>query len=149
MTFYYQNNKEKPVKAAGILFYKQDKGITKFLLVQRYDDIHKTKYSSEYQDFGGKVEKKDKSIAHIALREALEEVRDMADINKEICMEQMQKNQCQFYVPNSKYLMYLIAADGIIEKLNCDEIFYEPWGNKKVKANAYQNGQLSTKLIAW
>ncbi|CAL6068108.1 Conserved_hypothetical protein [Hexamita inflata] len=126
-TYNYQDNIEKPVKAAVILFYKQDKGMTKFLLVQRYGDKKKIQHTSEYQDLGGKVEKCDNSIAHIALREALEEVRDMANINEKRCMKQMQKAQSQFYVHNSKYLMYLIEADDIIENLKCDQLYYEPW----------------------
>ncbi|CAL5995094.1 Conserved_hypothetical protein [Hexamita inflata] len=138
--FYFQNKKQNPVKAAGILFYKLENGVTKFLTVQRFytevDQEYNKKsptgcqHASEYQDLGGKLNRADRSIAHVALREACEEVQDMATLNEQLCMQEMKKAH-QFYVQDSKYLVYLVKADGVIRDVKSDELFVEEWKDEK------------------
>jgi hypothetical protein len=66
--FYYDNNTEKPILAAGILFVKEENG-KKYVLMQ----IKKEK-QDEYSDFGGKIDLDDQSIVETIARELGEEL---------------------------------------------------------------------------
>jgi len=63
--FYFENNKEKPILAAGILFVKEINGKVHILVqnVQEEDGKHR------YSDFGGKIDLDDKTVVQTVSRE--------------------------------------------------------------------------------
>lgn len=68
--FYYEDNTEKPILAAGVLFIKEQDG-KKFVLMQKV--IEKDK-QDEYSDFGGKIDEQDDTIVDTIARELGEEL---------------------------------------------------------------------------
>ena len=68
--FYYEENTEKPILAAGVLFIKEENG-KKYVLMQKV--IEKNK-SDQYSDFGGKIDLKDDIIVDTVSRELGEEL---------------------------------------------------------------------------
>jgi hypothetical protein len=68
--FYYEENTEKPILAAGVLFIKEENG-KKYILMQK---VIKKDKSDEYSDFGGKIELKDDIIIDTISRELGEEL---------------------------------------------------------------------------
>ena len=63
--FYYNNDIEKPILAAGVLFVKEENG-NKYVLIQKKQD--------EYSDFGGKIDEKDQTAVETIARELGEEL---------------------------------------------------------------------------
>ena len=68
--FYYEENTEKPILAAGVLFIKEENG-KKYILMQKV--IEKDK-PDKYEDFGGKIDLKDDIIVDTISRELGEEL---------------------------------------------------------------------------
>ena len=68
--FYFENDKEKPILAAGILFVKEEDG-NKFVLMQK---VIKDDKQEQYSDFGGKIDKEDKTLIGTIARELGEEL---------------------------------------------------------------------------
>ena len=68
--FYYEENTEKPILAAGVLFIKEENG-KKYVLMQKV--IEKDK-PDQYSDFGGKIDLKDDIIIDTISRELGEEL---------------------------------------------------------------------------
>lgn len=68
--FYYDNNPEKPILAAGILFVKEEKG-KKYVLMQK---VFKKDQQDEYSDFGGKIDLDDQTTVETIARELGEEL---------------------------------------------------------------------------
>lgn len=68
--FYFENDKEKPILAAGILFVKEEDG-NKFILMQK---VIKDDKQEQYSDFGGKIDKEDKTLIGTISRELGEEL---------------------------------------------------------------------------
>lgn len=69
--FYYDNDSEKPILAAGVLFVKEEKG-KKYVLMQK----KKKENRDEYSDFGGKISLKDQTAVETIARELGEELND-------------------------------------------------------------------------
>jgi hypothetical protein len=108
-TFYYENDKNKPIRAGGVLIYKKDDEHIKVLLIKKLtfgDNLH--------EDIGGKTDKEDLNILDTISREVSEETNKIID--KEIIKEQL-KNGKPLYVPFSKYMLYLIEANEEQKKL--------------------------------
>lgn len=70
--FYYEDNEEKPILAAGILFIKKEKG-KKFVLMQK---VIKKDKPDEYSDFGGKIDENDDTVVDAIARELSEELNN-------------------------------------------------------------------------
>ena len=68
--FYYDNDKEKPILAAGVLFVKEENG-KKYVLMQKKKEKEK---QDEYSDFGGKIDIKDETAVETIARELGEEL---------------------------------------------------------------------------
>lgn len=68
--FYYDNDKEKPILAAGVLFVKEENG-KKYVLMQKKKEKEK---QDEYSDFGGKIDIKDQTAVETIARELGEEL---------------------------------------------------------------------------
>jgi 8-oxo-dGTP pyrophosphatase MutT (NUDIX family) len=68
--FYYDNNPEKPILAAGVLFVKEEKG-KKYVLMQQ---VFKKDQLDEYSDFGGKIDLDDQTTVETIARELGEEL---------------------------------------------------------------------------
>jgi len=68
--FYFDNDTEKPILAAGILFIKEEKG-KKYVLMQK---IFKKDKQDEYSDFGGKIDLDDQTTVETIARELGEEL---------------------------------------------------------------------------
>ena len=68
--FYYDNDSEKPILAAGVLFVKEEKG-KKYVLMQKKKEKEK---QDEYSDFGGKIDIKDQTAVETIARELGEEL---------------------------------------------------------------------------
>ena len=67
--FYFDNDSEKPILAAGVLFVKEEKG-KKYVLMQK----KKKENRDEYSDFGGKISLKDQTAVETIARELGEEL---------------------------------------------------------------------------
>jgi len=68
--FYYDNNIENPILAAGILFVKEENG-KKYVLMQKKKEKEK---QDEYSDFGGKIDLNDQTTVETIARELGEEL---------------------------------------------------------------------------
>lgn len=68
--FYFDNDSEKPILAAGVLFVKEEKG-KKYVLMQKKKEKEK---QDEYSDFGGKIDLKDQTAVETIARELGEEL---------------------------------------------------------------------------
>jgi hypothetical protein len=102
-TFYYNNDNSKPIRAGGILIYRNINNINEFLLIKKnYNNIER------YEDIGGKTDINDINIYDTIAREVCEETNSV--INQEIIKYQLSKSS-NIYIPHSKYLLYLIEAN--------------------------------------
>jgi hypothetical protein len=128
----YNNNE---VKAAGILFYtiKDDK---KYYLL--------TETNGKLSDIGGKIEKIDKTILDIAIREFSEEVNGNLyncedkdnDIKIKELIEYLKNNikiENEFYIPRSKYFIFVGFLQPEIMDLHIGNEFF--FGNIEIKEN--------------
>ncbi len=115
-TMYLNNDKTKPITAAGALFYKRiEKKI--YLLISQSD--------GKYEDIGGKIEPKDKNIYETICREIKEET------NSKILITSDRLKISQYvYVPHSKYIIYIIEANDTEKNLNRDD-----FGKRELKNN--------------
>lgn len=96
--FYYDNDSEKPILAAGVLFVKEEKG-KKYVLMQKKKEKEK---QNEYSDFGGKIDLKDQTTVETIARELGEE------LNYGIYDS---KKQDKIYLDNIKDLKNLIQEN--------------------------------------
>jgi len=96
--FYYDNDSDKPILAAGILFVKEEKG-KKYVLMQKKKEKEK---QDEYSDFGGKIDLKDQTAVETIARELGEELNyGIYDSNK----------QEKIYLDNIKDLKNLVQEN--------------------------------------
>jgi len=101
-TFLFNNDKNHPIRAGGVLFYRtSDKGVSEILLIKSAD-------YPDYQDIGGKTDMKDKNIFETIAREVDEETNKQ--IKFSVVMKQM-KNSPSIYVRSIRYLLYLVEAN--------------------------------------
>ena len=121
--FYFENNKEKPILAAGILFVKEVDGKVHILVQNVEEEGGKRRYS----DFGGKIDLDDKTLIQTVARELGEELNygiyeirrgnniylDNAGLKK-IIQQNMLKS---FYQPIAKYFVIFAKFD---DNLNLD-----------------------------
>ena len=115
--FYYKDDEENPIKAAGIILYKNIDGNSYLLFIVKEKEI-------VYEDLGGKVEKTDSSILETMAREASEESNGL--LKKESLMERLEKmvenNYTGFYYTNrSKYLFAVVDATDSEEWLTTED----------------------------
>ena len=68
--FYFDNNKEKPILAAGVLFIKEENGKKQVLMQKVLEKDGREIYS----DFGGKIDLKDQTAVETIARELGEEL---------------------------------------------------------------------------
>jgi hypothetical protein len=99
--FYLNNDKECPVKAGGVLFYKyNNKNELKVLVINK---------NNRYEDFGGRIEsRKDRNIIDTVSREVAEESNNI--FQNDYISEELNKLQ-PIYIKDSKYLLYVIELD--------------------------------------
>jgi len=104
-TFYYKNNKNKPIRAGGVIIYRKNNNETEVLLIKKIkNDLE------NYEDIGGKTSYEDTSILDTVSREVSEETNYI--INKNIIKKQI--NQYKYksiYNIKSKYILYFIKAN--------------------------------------
>ena len=98
--FYYNNDKNNEIKAGGILFYFKDKDNIKFLM--------STYKNNTLSDFGGRIDKTDKSIQETIAREVEEETNGIYRQN--YVLEKI-KDLKPYYSPTRKYMVYLVELD--------------------------------------
>lgn len=109
MTFYFENDTNKPIRAAGVLLYKVLNGCT-YYLMQVVTKQKKGQLCTSYEDFGGKVEPTDSTWKDILLREAVEESNGV--LNREELEDRLEnENTKLFYHERSKYLFAMIEAN--------------------------------------
>ena len=95
-TFYHQNDKGKPIRAGGVLFYKLDKDAYKLLLI----------YSrNNYEDFGGCTDNIDKNIKETVSREVAEESNFV--FSQKFVQDKL-NDEKSVYITKSKYILYFI-----------------------------------------
>jgi hypothetical protein len=99
-TFYFQNDKAKPIRAGGLILYNYDKIIKelKFLMVE---------FKNIYEDFGGKTDEKDIDELETIIREVDEESNKILDVGE---LLNKLKNQNGLYNKKGKYLLYIIET---------------------------------------
>ena len=111
-TFYFDDDKSKPIRAGGILFYKIINNKKHFLFIDN-------KHSNWIEDLGGKTDIVDKSIMNTIIREVDEETNKL--IKRRKIYECMFKESKKFYCEYSKYLLYCIKADEYISNLSSED----------------------------
>ena len=100
---FYYTKKQLPVKAGGVIFYHIDGMNINFLMINNRD---------KYEDFGGKTDPKDSNYEETVAREVEEESNNIfkkTDILKKI------KNMVPIYTKHSKYLLYFIEIDKLLD----------------------------------
>jgi ADP-ribose pyrophosphatase YjhB (NUDIX family) len=105
-TFYYNNDKDKPIRAGGIIFYKKDNDDIKILLIKDND---------RYEDIGGRTDIKDITIIDTVSREVEEETNNVIKSNN---IKNILITSQSFYIPHGKYIIYLVEADNYIKNLD-------------------------------
>ena len=110
-TFYYKQNKCKPIRAGGVIFYKRVDEDIFFLMI---------KNNGMYEDIGGKTDVCDTTIEDTVRREVAEESNGLIT-----SFSIFAKNG--FYNEPSKYLVYTIEADNDIKERCCSE-----YGDKEI-----------------
>lgn len=98
-TFYYEDDKEKPLRAGGVLFYRLDKEEYKLLLIYSRDN---------YEDFGGCTDNIDKDIKDTVSREVAEESNFV--FSKKFILNNLDDKKA-VYIAKSKYVLYFIELE--------------------------------------
>ena len=128
----FYTEKHYEVKAAGVIFYRYFGKQVKFLMI---------KCNGKYEDFGGKTDLLDTTIACTASREAFEESNGIFD--QDLLYEKLKHNR-YLYCPHSKYALYFIKTDIIYD---C-KIFgnYEQYDNIKRTVHWIEIDRLKKKI---
>lgn len=108
--FYYHDEKDKPIYAAGILFVRNNKSE---VLIQK---LPKDDGDFQYTDFGGKNDLTDETVMDTISRELGEEINYgiFTNSNKEFLDNKQIKKIIQdeyledFYIPYSKYMLSVV-----------------------------------------
>jgi len=113
--FYYQEDKEKPILAAGMIFFRELPNNKKEILVQNEPNKEK---GFIYSDFGGKIDMEDKTVIAAVAREAGEETNygifkktknGNVFLDNEGIKKYIQTNITEsFYMPVAKYFMVMV-----------------------------------------
>ena len=100
-TFYYNNDPDMRIRAAGLLVYRFTKGMTEpeYLMI---------KYKGRYEDFGGKTDIVDSCIDDTVIRETDEESNGV--LNSDSISNKI-KNSKPVYCHWSKYLVHIIKIN--------------------------------------
>lgn len=104
-TFYYNNNKDHPIRAGGVLFYYKGKGEAQLLMIKNH-------ISNKYEDFGGKTDSQDKTIYDTIAREVEEESNNIFD--KDHIINKIKQNHHAHFC-FGKYLLYLVELDEYVD----------------------------------
>lgn len=139
-TFYID---DKPIRAAGILFYVKDKSNKKNMILFRRENKETTQF---YCDTGGKTDVGDKSSIETAIRETVEETnshlfdkkhnrKKCSDILKNIFEKQKIDH---IYITKSKYILYLVELRYSTYKKPLERLgTYEKSLNDETKTHTY------------
>ena len=124
-TFYYENDKTKPIRAGGVIIYKKVGNDIKLLMIKT---THRN--VTRYEDIGGKTDINDITEYDTVSREVAEETNLV--INQKIIKYQL-KNADSIYVPYSKYLVFLVEAN--LYERNLKSTYF---GDKEIQDNIYR-----------
>ena len=155
--FYYENDKNAPVLAAGVLFVSKKKGIINVLIQKEYNNNNQ---KFLYSDFGGKTAFKDKSIEHTIARELNEEINDsIYNIKTKVFLEiedlvKLIKDNLlkKIYIGFAKYLLVIVNFDEKVYNIDHKKVGkYEKLDNIKrdvkwIKSNNFVKYYYSKKL---
>lgn len=110
-TFYYNNQRNKPIRAGGVMFYKRTPAGIEFLMfLCEWKNEQK-----KFEDIGGKTDRDDGSIEETIAREVEEETN--SKIKKQMVLDLLSKST-PVYNNRIKYLSYLIEAPEEITHLS-------------------------------
>ena len=119
-TFYLDDDKLKPVRAGGVLFYRYDDKNDSYHLLLIYS-------RDNYEDFGGCSDKKDISIEQMVAREVDEESNGI--FGQQFILENIKNANIEpVYIKYCKYVLYFIQINEIYDpeifgdKEICDDI---------------------------
>ena len=143
-TFYYKNNPDNQIRAAGLIFYRvtSDKKDIEYLMIN---------WNGKYEDFGGKTDREDECYQDTALRETIEESNGILNLYR--TFDPVMKNKPIFY-KNCKYVTYILKTDVDYKPIDFGDIeYYEnvartvEWvpHSKLIKRNFSKN-KLHTRL---
>lgn len=139
-TFYID---EKPIRAAGILFYVKDKSNNKNMMLFRRENKETTQF---YCDTGGKTDVSDESSIETAIRETVEETNSHIfdkKHNRKKCTNILknifEKQKIDYiYSPKSKYILYLVELRYSAYKKPLSRLgSYEKSLNDETKTHTY------------
>jgi ADP-ribose pyrophosphatase YjhB (NUDIX family) len=111
--FFFNEDPELPITAAGALIYKIVDGKLFLLMINK---LQARRYSHE--DIGGKVDEEDETIFHSASREIEEETNKV--IPSTSIMDRLKSSEC-FHNKNSKYLIFFVKATKEEESLKKED----------------------------
>lgn len=109
-TFYLNGNPAQPLRAGGVLFYRDSNVEREVLLIKNA--------TGRYEDLGGKTDAVDRTIYDTIARETWEET------NKKIAAHVVYKQARQgipVYTRSSKYLMVIVRANPYEARLTTED----------------------------
>jgi hypothetical protein len=116
--FYVNDDKDKPITSGGVIIYRFIKNNMELLLSDTRNN---------YEDLGGMIDEKDKDILSTIAREAFEESNNLL---KKTTIKTRLKKSNYIYVPKCKYIIYIIKANSLEEKLSSLD-----FGDKEIHDN--------------
>lgn len=108
-TMFINEDNTKPITAAGVIIYKKVNNKMKLLMAES---------RNRYEDIGGKIDPIDESIYHAAAREIEEETNHI--IKSDDIIDRL-KSANYVYVPNSKYIIFIVEANAEEKKLKKED----------------------------
>ncbi len=109
-TFYINSS---PIRASGVLFFRKINTSVELLMINN-------PYNNYFEDIGGKTDPKDKNIFDTVARETEEETNEIINIPKVKTMLTSKNNIKRFYIPQSKYMLYIIECDDELKNLTSE-----------------------------
>jgi|694.fasta_scaffold146404_3 hypothetical protein len=109
-TFYLDNNKEKPIRAGGVLIYKMNGDDLEVLISE-----NEHSYGIVYEDLGGCTDNEDFNYIDTIVREAYEESNKL--IKRKALRRQIENNISYLYSEKAKYVVYIVEATKKQEKM--------------------------------
>lgn len=106
ITLYINNDNTKPITAAGLLLYKNVNNKMMLLIIDS---------DGKYEDIGGKIDSNDIDLYSTVAREVEEETN--GQIKQQNIVDRLKFAQ-YIYVPQSKYLLFILEATQNECKLN-------------------------------
>lgn len=139
-TFFINN---KPVRAAGVLFYRQ---VPASVPLDRIEVLVQTNHTTDqgYEDLGGKVDHDDLDVIDTAAREVSEETN--AIISRDCVRNQILYSNVPPIISSRKYALFVLFANSYERRLTGDDFSNYESNNENHFPRSVEWVSLSTLL---